>query len=55
MKQLWYVLGRGFTCGVTTTDGIITGTPPLLRKFNGQPLDNLRRWSAVESVQEIPT
>ena len=32
------------TIQVTVVNGIVTQTPPIARKFRGQPIDNLRNW-----------
>lgn len=47
----WFVKSKTFGCAVATDKNkIIVITPPLLRKFLGQPLDNLCNWGPVTSV-----
>ena len=42
--RLWY-FDLSFACGgVVEYNDFITETPPILKKFRGQPLLNLRRW-----------
>jgi len=43
----YYVSARGrFTCAVVEFEGKIIETAPILKRFMGQPLENLRRWIA---------
>jgi hypothetical protein len=46
MSTSWWVSCNKFTVGVTTDDAkVITDAPPIVKKFIGQPLDNLLRWA----------
>lgn len=45
MKRIWITCNR-FTVAVTWgEDGNIRDGAPIVRKFNGQPLENLLRWA----------
>lgn len=46
----WYWLSTTkMTVGVRIdSDGVIRETPPVVRKFIGQPLANLRRWMSKQ-------
>ena len=48
MSTSWWVSCNKFTIGVTTDDSaakVITDAAPIVKKFIGQPLDNLLRWA----------
>jgi len=52
----WYVSTSRWTCAVATDDDkpfTIRTTPPLLRRFRGQPLRNLIRWAREDGWQFI--
>ena len=50
----YYVVGRRFVAAVIVNgDGIIIGAAPILKKFVGQPLSNLNRWSQVLTVSKL--
>jgi len=36
------------TCAVYVEDEVVTRTPPILRRFVGQPLNNLVRWMSMQ-------
>ena len=41
----WWLSSRKMTVAVETDNGdVIRTTPPIVRKFQGQPLRNLTRW-----------
>ena len=44
MTGFYHISHPKMTVGVTVEDGIITEAPPVVRKFIGQPLDNLIGW-----------
>lgn len=48
-----FLSGPRFTCLVETRDGVIVSTPPILRKFVGQPIENVLSWGAVDRYEEI--
>lgn len=39
----WFSTPR-MTVAVEVKDGIIINSPPITRKFVGQPVENLKRW-----------
>lgn len=41
----WWLSTAKWTCAVSTRGHMIADTPPLLRKFKGQPISNLMRWA----------
>ena len=43
LEVLWLSCKR-FTVCVDVVDGRITETAPIVKKFRGQSIDNLRRW-----------
>jgi len=46
----WYVSTPGFTCAIATDEeDVIRQTPPILRRFVGQPRSNLTSW-----IQDSP-
>jgi hypothetical protein len=45
MKEYWLSC-RKFTVWVLTDGGIIQDSAPIVKKFRGQPLDNLKRWAS---------
>jgi hypothetical protein len=52
----WYVSTPRWTCAVETTAAkpfVIATTPPLLRRFLGQPLRNLHRWARPDGFIRI--
>lgn len=51
----WYrVTGTFFVAGIgTDDDGRITTTAPVLRKFKGKYLFQLRRWKHVISIERM--
>ena len=51
----WYrVVGRFFVATVGTDDyGVITTTSPILRKFRGKRLFQLRNWKQVERIERM--
>jgi hypothetical protein len=58
--ELWRVTAPNFTAGclVDRSTGLILVAAPILRKFRGQPLHNLRRWTRdigarIEQVQPV--
>lgn len=54
MTKYWLSCSR-FTIQVNTDDnGIIVWTAPIARKFVGQPLQNLVRWSKADQVLLLP-
>jgi hypothetical protein len=44
-EQKWWISCRKFTVQVNTVAGVITRAAPIVAKFKGQPLDNLKRWA----------
>lgn len=45
----WYWLSsKSMTVGVTVKDGKITRAAPIVRRFIGQPLENLVRWMETQ-------
>lgn len=49
----WYYASTPFmTAMVGTRDGVIVETPPILKRFMGQSIDNLATWvlKSVEST-----
>jgi hypothetical protein len=56
MKRYWLSTVK-MTVGVTTdASGIVVEAAPIVRKFIGQPLDNLVRWLSKQQgfqVQEL--
>ena len=42
--MLYYLSSEKMTVCVTVEDGVIVKTPPIVRKFKGQPIDNLINW-----------
>lgn len=42
--RAWWLSSRRMTVFVMTKDDTIIDGPPIIRKFIGQPLDNLRGW-----------
>lgn len=54
MTTVWYVRGKSFTCLVwTDSEDVIVKTAPILSRFRGQPLANLRRWWPVVEVLRL--
>ncbi len=51
----WYIVtGTFFTCYVGTDDEMtITAVAPILRKFRGKKLFQLRRWRKVQSIVRL--
>lgn len=46
----YYVSVKGkFTCAIVELEGLIIETAPILRRFQGQHLENLKRW--IESLK----
>jgi hypothetical protein len=47
-RAVWYVVSvkNKFTCGVVELDGKIIEAAPILKRFTGQPLANLKNWIA---------
>lgn len=43
MTFLWMSTER-MTVQVRVEDGVVVSTPPIVRKFVGQPIENLQRW-----------
>jgi len=43
-EKWWWLSCKKMTFGVQTKDGIIVYGAPIVKKFRGQPLDNLIRW-----------
>ena len=41
----YWISNRVFTVRVEATDGVITEAAPIVRKFLGQPIDNLLNWA----------
>jgi len=54
--SFYRVMTQRFTCGVETgEDGVIIKTAPILRKFKGQNIQNLKNWlvyihGAIEEI-----
>lgn len=47
---MWYWLSSSrMTVGVKVENGIIVDAAPIVRKFVGQPVDNLKRWMNKQS------
>ena len=46
IKKSYYISTASWTACVETEDGKISTTPPLLKKFTGQPLANLVKWAS---------
>lgn len=44
MTIIYWLSTTKMTVGVEVSNGIITQAAPIVRKFVGQPIDNLRRW-----------
>lgn len=44
VPEFLWLSSEKMTIQVTVVEGIITNTPPIARKFRGQPIDNLRNW-----------
>lgn len=40
----WFSTAGMTVCVTTDRQGIITDVPPVLVKFKGQPINNLRQW-----------
>lgn len=40
----WWLSSRRMTVVVEERDGIVVDAAPIVRKFIGQPLENLTRW-----------
>lgn len=50
MKKWWFSC-KSFTVQVETDERrVITKAAPIVRKFLGQPLENLERWQQVRAV-----
>lgn len=43
-EKCWWVSCKKMTILVVSKDGIITGGAPIINKFIGQPLRNLKKW-----------
>lgn len=54
-EQLFHIQTNFMTGGVVTVDGIIKHTAPILKRFIGQPIENLARWKEVIDIQEVHT
>lgn len=45
MKEEWWMTCRKMTVLVISLDGIVTtGSAPIVKRFAGQPIGNLRQW-----------
>lgn len=56
-RRFYRVVGKTFVCGVYTDTSerrVIREAAPLLRRFIGQPLHHLLRWSAVVHYHPMP-
>lgn len=40
----WWLSSRRMTISVIVKQGTVISGPPIVRKFIGRPLDNLRHW-----------
>lgn len=45
MKEYWLSC-RKFTAWIRVDDGVIVDSASIVRKFKGQPLENLKKWSS---------
>jgi len=58
METFTWLSTERMTVGVSCTDGIITNTPPIVRKFVGQSIKNLINWMSRQpgfKMQKIIT
>lgn len=46
---IYWLSTERMTVGVETENGIVTVSPPITRKFIGQPIDSLIRWMKKQS------
>lgn len=42
--EWWWLSSEAMTVGVTTESRVIVRASPIVRRFIGQPLENLVRW-----------
>jgi len=53
MIKKYYLSSKIFTIQVNTIYGNICWTAPIAKKFIGQPLENLIKWSRADVVEEL--
>lgn len=53
MRVLWVSCKWATGMVKVGDDGIVTDTPPVWRKFIGQPLDNLLKWLKADRVRDL--
>lgn len=51
MDTVWFIDGQNFCCMVWTKDGVIGEAAPILKKFIGQPINNLLKWKGVTKYE----
>lgn len=54
MSRFYFCSSPKFTVRVDVDErGIVTGGAPVIRRFFGQPFENLKRWAKFDRIEKL--